>query len=157
METSFAWREGDLFLRDMRLSRADGEATGKALIQWPLVRIALESTLPEQVFKPFFAGQPLESVIGDFTDRENARVHVKLEGGFDATDRASWAYTGSGSVENVSYKGVPVNHADCKFSLSHHELDFYDGTVVFDYRDYPLRKDFNGPKAGHRESRPHPL
>jgi hypothetical protein len=148
VECLFAWREGDVFMRDVRLSRADGEATGKALIQWPLVRIALDSTLPEQVFKPFFAGQPLEKVIGDFTDREGARVHVKLEGGFDATDRHSWAYTGSGSVKNVNYKGVPVDHADCKFSLSHHELDFYDGTVVFNYQDYPLRKDFNGPKQG---------
>jgi hypothetical protein len=145
LQTSFSWRDGDLFLRDARLSRRDGEATGKAMIQWPQVRLALESTLPEQLLKPFFIGQPLEIVIGDFTDRKGAHVHVKLEGSFDASDRFSWAYTGSGSVENVSYKGVPVNHADCKFSLSHHELDFYDGTVIFNYRNYPMRQDFNGP------------
>lgn len=148
VKTSFSWREGDLFLRDMRLSRPDGEAIAKAMIQWPIVRIALDSTLPEQIFKPFFIGQPLEIVIGDFTDRPGARVHIKLEGGFDATDRSSWAYTGSGSVTNVSYKGVPVNHADCRFSLSHHELDFHDGTVVFNYQDYPLRKAFGGPDQG---------
>lgn len=148
VESAFSWADGDLFLRDMRLSRPDGEATGKVLIQWPLVRLALDSTLPEQIYKPFFIGKPLEKVIADFTDRKNARVHVKLEGGFDATDPRSWAYTGSGSVQNVSYKGVPVNHADCKLSLSHHELDFYDGTVVFDYRNYLLRNDFDGPDQG---------
>lgn len=148
VESSFAWREGDLFLRNLRLRRTDGEASGKAMIQWPLVRLALESTVPEQLLKPFFIGQPLEHIIGDFTDQKDARIHIKLEGGFDANDRKSWAYAGSGSIQNVSYKGVPVNHADCKFSLSHHELDFYDGTVIFNYQDYPLRKAFSGPKQG---------
>jgi hypothetical protein len=115
------------------------------MIQWPLVRMALESNLPEQIYKPFFIGQPLEKVIGDFSDRKGAEVVVRLEGGFDATDKHSWAYTGGGHVKNVNYKGVPVNFAECKFSLSHHELDFQDGTVVFNYQNYPLREAFNGP------------
>jgi hypothetical protein len=148
VQTSFAWRDGDLLLKNVRLRRPDGEATGKALIQWPLVRLALESTLPEQIYKPFFIGQPLEKVISDFADRKGAAVHVKLEGGFDATDRHSWAYTGGGTVKNVNYKGVPVNFAECKFSLSHHELDFFDGTVVFNYQGYPLRQAFGGPDQG---------
>ncbi|NJR42844.1 MAG: AsmA-like C-terminal region-containing protein [Akkermansiaceae bacterium] len=45
----------------------------------------------------------------------------------------------------MSYKGVPVNSADCHFSVSHHELVFQDGTVVFNYENYPLRKAFGGP------------
>lgn len=142
----FAWRDGDLFLRDAHLIRDDGKVTGKAMIQWPLVRLALESTVPEQVMKPFFIGQPLEKVIGDFSDRKGAEVHVVLEGGFDATDKHSWAYTGTGRVKNLTYKGVPVNSAECKMSLSHHELDFFDGTVVFNYQTYPMREAFNGPK-----------
>jgi hypothetical protein len=146
VQSVFAWRDGDLFLRDVHLIRDDGTVTGKAMIQWPLVRLALESTVPEQVFKPFFIGQPLEKVIGDFSDRKGAEVHVTLEGGFDATDRTSWAYTGTGRVKNVNYKGVPVNSAECKMSLSHHELDFFDGTVVFNYQTYPLREAFNGPR-----------
>jgi hypothetical protein len=145
VQSSFSWREDDLFLRDVRLIRPDGEAKGKAMIQWPLVRMALESNLPEQTYKPFFIGQPLEKVIGDFTDRKGAEVVVRLEGGFDATDEHSWAYTGGGHVKNVNYKGVPVNFAECRFSLSHHELDFQDGTVVFNYQNYPLRAAFNGP------------
>jgi hypothetical protein len=148
VQSSFAWRDGDLLLKNVRLRRPDGEATGKAMIQWPLVRLALESTLPEQIYKPFFIGQPLEKVISDFADRKGASVHVKLEGGFDATDRHSWAYTGGGTVKNVNYKGVPVNFAECKFSLSHHELDFFDGTVVFNYQGYPLRQAFGGADQG---------
>jgi len=148
MESAFAWREGDLFLRDLRLTRADGMATGKALIQWPLVRMALHSTLPAAVYKPFFIGQPLEHVIDSFKERKGASFDIRLEGGFDATDRHSWAYSGGGTVENVSYKGVPVDSAKCGFSLNHHELDFFDGTVVFNYEDYPLRQAFKGPRQG---------
>jgi hypothetical protein len=150
-ETLFSWRDGDLFLRDLQLKRSDGTATGKAMIQWPLVRLALDSSFPEQVYKPLFIGKPLEKVIGDFQRREGAEVRVTLEGGFDATDRHSWAYTGNGSIKNVNYKGVPVNSARCKFSLSHHELDFHDGTVVFNYQSYPLRKAFGGPAEGTAE------
>ena len=147
-ESAFAWRDGELFLRNVRLEHQEGEATGKAMIQWPSVRLALRSSLPARVYKPFFIGQPLEHVIDDFGEREGAAFDVRLEGGFDATDHHSWAYAGGGSVRNVSYRGVPVNAAECGFSLSHHELDFFGGTVVFNYQDYALRKDFKGPREG---------
>lgn len=145
VESSYAWRDGSLFLRDARLVRQDGEAIGKAMIQWPLVRLALKSTLPARVYKPLFAGQPLERVIHDFTERENASFDVSIEGGFDATNRRSWAYSGGGTVKRVNYRGVPVDSADCSFTVNHHELDFHDGTVVFNHRDYKLRRDFDGP------------
>ncbi len=148
VETSFSWRDREFFLRDVRLSRPDGVATGKAMIQWPLVRLALESNLPARTYQPLFAGQPLEKVILDFSERKGAAIQVRLEGGFDATDRRSWAYTGGGNLKNMNYRGVPVNAADCKFSLSHHELDFFDGTVVFNYQNYGLREAFNGPAEG---------
>ncbi len=146
VESSFSWRDQELFLRDLRLIRHDGEAHGKALVQWPQVRLVLTTTLPVPVYKPFFVGQPLEFVLNDFTERKGAAVNVTLEGGFDASDKTSWSYTGSGNVENLNYKGVPMNHADCKFSLNHQELDFYDGTVVFNYENYALRNAFEGPK-----------
>jgi hypothetical protein len=147
-ESAFAWRDGKLFLRGARLEHQEGETTGKAMIEWPSVRIALRSSLPARVYKPFFIGQPLERVIDDFGERKGAAFDVRLEGGFDATDRHSWAYAGGGKVRNVSYRGVPVDAAECGFSLSHHELDFFDGTVVFNYQDYALRKDFKGPRDG---------
>lgn len=145
---AFSWSEGELFLKDVHLSRPDGQATGKALIQWPLVRLSLHSTMPAEVYKPLFIGKPLEVVLNHFTERKKATFDVQLEGGFDATDRQSWAYTGSGTVTNVNYADVPVNSATCRFSLSHHELDFFDGTVSFNYQKYPLRRAYNGPAAG---------
>lgn len=145
LETSFSWKDQELFLRDLKITHPDGEATAKAMIRWPNVRMALQSSLPAQLYKPLFIGQPLEKIINDFTTRKGASILINLDGGFDASDRHSWAYTGSGSLKNHNYKGVPVNHGDCKFSVNHHELDFYDGTVIFNYDDYALRKAFDGP------------
>jgi len=147
-QSAFSWRDGELFLRDLRLIRPDGEASGKAMIQWPLVRLALETNLPIPVGRPFFVGQQLEEVLNDFTERKGAEVKVTLEGGFSATDPKAWAYTGAARVKNVNYKGVPVNLAECRMALSHHELDFTAGNVIFNYQNYPLREAFNGPKQG---------
>ena len=148
VELAFSWQESRLFLRDLHLIRPDGKATGKAMIEWPLVRLELHSTLPVPVYRPFFVGQPLAVVLNDFSEREGAAVDVRLEGGFDLTNKFAWAYTGSGTVKNLDYKGVPVNSAGCKFTLNHHELDFYEGTVVFNYSKYILHKTFNGAAEG---------
>ncbi len=148
VESAFSWRDENLYLRDILLTRRDGSATGKALIQGPLVQMALSSTFPADVYLPLFQGQPLEMVLRDFGKMPGATFDVSLEGGFDTRDRHSWAYTGRGRVENVAFKGVPMASAEVKFALSHRELDFYDGTAVFNYQDYGLRTAFGGPVRG---------
>jgi hypothetical protein len=148
VDASFSWKDGSLFLRDISLVRPDGAAQAKIMIEWPLVRMEVHSTLPVPVYRPFVVGIPLENVLNDFTEREGAEVDIHLEGGFDGSNRAAWAYTGRGAVKNLNYKGVPVNAANCQYTLNHYELDFHTGTVVFNYSDYPLRAAFGGPATG---------
>ncbi len=148
--SSFSWREGSLFLRDLRLARPDGHAEGKAMIEWPLVRLGLRSTLPVPVYQKMVGGSklPIEAFLNDLSEREGAAVDVSAEGGFDASNKLAWAYTGSGKAKNLNYRGVPVNAAGSKFSLDHHELDFQQGSVVFNYTKYALHKAFNGASEG---------
>ncbi len=147
-DASFSWKDGSLFLRDVSLVRPDGAAQAKVMIEWPLVRLEAHSTLPVPVYRPFVVGIPLEKVLDDFTERDGAEVDIHVEGGFDATNHDAWTYSGRGAIKNLTYKGVPVNSADCQYSLNHYELDFHTGTVVFNYADYPLRKAFAGPATG---------
>lgn len=151
LDAAFSWRDDTLYLRDLVLARADGRATGKLMMQWPLVRMALKTNLPIPVYRPFFVNQPLEQVLNDFGERPKAAVQVALEGGFDASDKTSWAFTGNARADNVTYKSVPVDMARCDLALSHHELDFTHGTAVFNYQDYPLRKAHGGPATGTLE------
>jgi AsmA-like C-terminal region len=148
LETWFSYQNGNLFLRDLTLTRPDGVAEAKLLVEGSSVRLALHSTIPAPLFKPFFPGQPLEKIIGDFTENENPSTEVFLEGSFDLKDRYAWNYSGHGNMRNLSYKGVPVKAANCSFKVNHGELDFYDGSVTFDYTDYPLRKAHGGPREG---------
>jgi hypothetical protein len=145
VQSAFSMRGNEFFFRDTRVERPDGAAWGKAFIQWPLVRIAMETTLPAPVYKPFFMGQPLEQVIDSFTVGGQSKFHIALEGGFDARDRYSWAYHGHGKVERIAYNGVPVASARSSFSLSHHELDFHDGDLILDTSNYRQRLAHDGP------------
>lgn len=151
LEGAFSWRNDALYLRDLLLARADGKASGKAMVQWPQVRMEVKTNLPIPVYRPFFVGQPLAPVLNDFGELPKAAVLVALEGGFDVSDKESWAFTGNARVDHVTYKGVPVKMAKCDLCLSHRELDFSNGTAVFNFQDYPLRKAHSGPVSGTLE------
>ena len=145
-ESAFSVNGRDVFLSRAELERADGTASGKVLIQWPTVRMAMEATLPPPVYKPFFIGQPLEQVIESFTVSDESEIHIILNGGFNADDRFSWAYEGGGRARNVSYNGIPVASASTEFSLSHDELDFRNGILFLDTSDYRQRTAYGGPQ-----------
>lgn len=148
LESWFSWQDGNLFLKDLILSRPDGEARAKVLMEKNIVRLELDSTIPAPLFKPFFIGKALENVIADFSENENPSTEIHLDGSFDTQDRYAWAYSGHGTIKNLSYRGVPVKSATCSFVLDHHALDFFDGKVVFDYSSYALRKAYDGPATG---------
>lgn len=150
VESAFSWRDGNLYLRDLKLVRGDGQAEAKAMVEWPLVRLEAHSTLPASVYRQLIAGLklPFEIVLDHFIEREGGHTDITAEGGFDLTNPLAWAYTGHGRGKNLSYNGVPVNSAQCKFSLNHNELDFSEGSVNFDYSKYSLRNAFNGARDG---------
>ncbi len=148
LETWFSYQQGKLFLRDIKVTRPDGQATGKLLKEGSLVRIKLESTMPVVLYKPFFKDKPLEKIIGDFTENSKASCKLSLEGSFDTVDKLAWSYSGSGVLTNIAYRGIPFHTANCSFTLNTRELDFYDGKVDFDYTNYELRKKYDGPSSG---------
>lgn len=148
VDTWFSWQNGNLFLKDVKIKRPDGSAEVKLMMEDSTVRMNLHSNMPAPIYKPFFTGVPLEHVIGNFSENKNPSTDIFLDGSFDLNDHTDWNFNGHGTVKNISYRGVPVKSANCFFVLTHHELDFYDGTVVFDYTDYSLKKAFDGPTKG---------
>lgn len=148
LESWFSYQKGNLFLRDIKITRPDGMAVGKILKKGSVIRIKLDSTFPVALYKPFFKDKPLEKVIGHFSEGPKASGQISLEGSFDIKDRTAWAFIGNGKLRNMAYQGVPFHLADCSFSLNAGELDFFDGNLDFDYTDYVLRKKFDGPTSG---------
>ena len=148
LETWFSFQDQKLFLRDIKLTRPDGIATGKILKDGNLVHMKLESSLPVTLYKPLFKGKPLENVISDFVGTEKSLYDLSLDGSFNIADKSAWEFKGKGKLINLSYKGVPFHSAACSFTLNAHALDFYDGNLDFDYTDYNLRKKYDGPTSG---------
>lgn len=150
MEGAFSWRDGNVFLRDVLVTCPDGRAEGKVIIEPPLVRLEVHSTLPLGIYQQLTHGikQPIEKILEDFGATGSTTLDLTIDGSFDLNNRYAWSYSGHGNTKNLSYRGVPTNSAQCKFSLNHHELDFYDGSADFDYRKYPLRNAFDGADHG---------
>lgn len=148
LSTLFSWQDGSLYLRDLHASRRDGEASMKVLVEPGLVRFALDTTLPLAVFRPFFKGQIFGDVLNDFTETNRTKVDVALEGSFVPHIENTWAIEGKARLTNFAYRGVPALWAETGLSLSHHELDFLNGSVEFDYKDYGLQRAFGTTKSG---------
>lgn len=148
LDTLFSWQDGKLFLPDLTLTRRDGTARAKALVTGEKLHLAIHSTLPATLYGPFFSGQPLANTIASFTGDSNPSTEIKLVGTSGLGEDHTWAYSGSGTFKNFSYKGVPLKSATCSFDLDNSALDFHTGKVVFDYTGYDLHQTFGGPSTG---------
>ena len=148
IETAFAWHNGDIFFKDLSLVRHDGEVRGKAMIEGNMVRMDIHSTLLPEYYRPLFLETPIEEIIDSFEIRKESTMEMKLEGGFDLTDLRSWAYTGTACFRDLKYRNVGLAELKSTVSLSSGQMDFTDGSITFDYSDYPMAKRFSGPDRG---------
>lgn len=148
LESAFSWNSGSLYLRDLKLSRPDGNARGKMLIEDRYVRLAIHTNLPLDVGRPFFVDHPFGMVLKDFGDNERTREETELEFAFDLDEPKSWICTGHAQLDHGTYRGIPVVTAKTDFSLNHRELDFKNGSAEFDYHGYALQRAHDGAKSG---------
>lgn len=145
-ETGFAMDK--LQIQEIDLQHKRGSLSGWMELANKQVRYQLESNLPPEIGKPFFPGQPLEKVLGDFTVNAASKTYVKLDGTLDTTNKQNWSVKGIGKVENLSYRGVPVVSVQTSMDLKHGSLLFSDIAVDFDYRNYELQRSFQGGTHG---------
>ncbi|MFY7817041.1 MAG: AsmA-like C-terminal region-containing protein [Akkermansiaceae bacterium] len=137
-----------LTLNDIVIDHPRGKLTGMLFMDDAQVSYELESTFPPEIWRPFFPGQTLEKVLGDFSSHPQSRCWVKLNGKIDRKDRTAWSVDGQGKVENLRYRQVPVHSCFTKLQLKHHSLRFSDIAVDFDYSQYDLQKIYQGGVHG---------
>lgn len=137
-----------LDISNILLDHQLGQLKGAVQLKEQLVLYQLESTLPPTIWKPFFPGQPLEKVLGDFQGSSSSRHYVNLTGKADLTNRQNWAVQGEGKVENIRYRNVPVFSVSTQLDLKHHHLNFSQIKIDFDYRDYELHETYNTSERG---------
>jgi hypothetical protein len=147
--TDFSWQNGDLFLRDLHLTHKSGKIDGKLMLSTDDIRFQFLSSLPAEIFQPFFAGKVLGNVLAKFTTMTEAtEIALELEGTVSRSDPHQWACWGRGEVFNLAFAGVPAHRAKASLALNTLELRFEDIEIDFDYRAYPLRRAHDGPEKG---------
>jgi len=148
IESSFSWAAGNLYMRDIKALRRDGQLTGKMLLEGRDLRASIHTNFPFAVGRPFFVGQPFGHVLGDFVENDKTKVDATIDMSWDLEDQHSWVVSGHGKVEQCTYRGTPFILAETDLDLSHHALDFQNGTVIFDYRNYAMQRAHDGARSG---------
>lgn len=149
--TSFSWDGNQLFLEDAFLKDGGHQLTGRAFITSEEVRYQARTDLPVEFWQNTIRLKKLGKVLADFGGGTDSTVSGDFNGVANLVDRTKWTFNGEVTATDISFRGVPVKRARATLDLSHPSLDFTNGEVTFDYRDYAMRKKYGGPMAGQIE------
>ena len=144
----FSWDGSRLLLEDMEIHDGGDQLLGRAFITPDEVRYEAQGNLSLGFYQRSIKIEPLSTVLDDFQMGENPMTDLEFRGRINRQDKHDWSFQSDADVRNIRYRGVPAHRAAVKLDLSHDDLFFREGTVNFDYRDYPLRKQHAGPDSG---------
>ena len=148
VECSFSSDGRRLLLDDIEIEQDGGSFRGRAFIEPDLVRYEGESTLPLAWYQEIITVHPLHEILNQFSAGADFHSHIRFQGHAHPGDKHDWSFRGVAGAENIAYRGVPAARAGVTLHLNANHLDFIDGEVTFDYRDYPLRRRHDGPLTG---------
>jgi AsmA-like C-terminal region len=136
-----------LEIKKLQLQHKLGNLICDIFIDKKSVTYELETSLPPILWKPFFPGQPLEKVFGDFGVTKNTEQYAKLKGVTNLITK-KWNVVGNAITKNISYRGTPSHSASTEMDLSGDALKFTNVSVDFNYNDYAMRKSYDGAIHG---------
>lgn len=150
LDTDFSWREGTLFLRDMKVDHDEGAVEGKILISKNDIRYEATSDLPITLYEPFIKKESnLAKTIAKADFKENSSIQLNLNGSMNREQLNQWEASGDVVLKELSYNEVPVKKASGEFVFTPVVSEFKDVEVVFDYSKYiPSRFAINQPSTG---------
>lgn len=119
LSTDLSWSDGDLFLRDLKLSYLDQSLSGNFIAQGEEIRFDFRSTLPLEAFDPLIKpGSGLERALAELTFAGEPMVDLDLVGSVNRQDPGIWSARGRARLENFAFKGTKVHHLKTDFQLS---------------------------------------
>ena len=144
----FSWDGSQLLLEDMEVHDGGDQLFGRAYITPDQVRYEAQGNLALGFYQRSIKIEPLSTVLDDFQMGERPMTDLKFRGQLNRHDKRDWSFQAEADVRDIRYRGIPAHRAAVKLDLSHDDLFFREGTVNFDYRDYPLRERHEGPDGG---------
>ena len=113
-----------------------------------MVRFQTESSVSPTALIPFIVNPVAQKYfnLADFTEETTAQVNSK--GFIDLNGKKNWSITGHCHLQNFSYKGVAMRSARADYISTPSELTFSDIKLIFNQKNYRLRKKYGGPILG---------
>jgi hypothetical protein len=148
LSSDFSWNNGDLYLDKIALEHDLGKMSGRLIIKDRLIRYDMISSLPAQVYFPFIKRQQLRDYLSKITFTEQSYIDVHSAGSLNQDNLKEWNSQGHAELRNFKKNGVPISYATGKYRLDRKSATFSDITATFDYTNYPLKLQHNGPKSG---------
>lgn len=148
VRADFSWDGSRLLLEDAEIHDGDDKLLGRAFITPDQVRYEAQGNLSLEFYQRTTRIEPLSTVLNDFQAGKNPTTDLEFVGRLNRHDELDWSFQADADVHGIIYRGVPAHRVAVKLDLSHDDLFFREGTVEFDYSDYPLRTRHNGSDRG---------
>lgn len=148
LETEISLQGHNAFFTGMRAIHTDGEIKGRILLNDGIIRYEADSTLPAATFDPFIINPLVKREIKKAQFSSSSLVNLVSEGFIDTKAANEWTLNGHCQLQNFTYKGVPMKKAQASYQFNSKHLSFSDIQLIFDYKNYTLRKQYGGPLSG---------
>lgn len=125
LSSDFSWRDGDLYLRDLEVSRDGDRLNGTLMIMEDLIRFDVKSTLPLEAFRPFIkADGGLDRALREVTFLDDAVVDLDVSGTLNRWDLTDWTANGQAYLKHLSYRDTGIHSLATSY-------EFKDGRAEF--------------------------
>ena len=148
LQSDFSLQRGDLYLRDLALTHAEGMMNGQLLFQDELVRYRAISTLPSYLYQPFIKKDtPVEKSIALAGFDEKSEYNVNLVGTIRPSDLTDWTAIGTVELKNFTYNEVPIIYGSARFNLTQLQSIYTNPEIEIDLTNTKPFKEFGGPES----------
>lgn len=142
LSSDFSWKDGDLYLRDLKITHKENHLNGNIMRQGDHVRFDLISSLPLESFKPFIkADGPLDQALSHINFPDDSTIALDVAGTLDLVDRTDWSATGKVLLSNLAYKDTQFHRLGTSYRIEPGKAEFFDieGLLNDDQENVRLR------------------
>lgn len=153
LQTDISLQGKDLFLTNTVATHREGEIRGKFLLKDGLIRYQALSTLPASAYTPFVIHPVAQKYFNACEFSPESRIQVSSQGTVNPQTSAKyWDLKGELTLSNFIHRGVPIKKFNTLYHFTKEQSTFKQIMINFDYRDYPLRKQYGGPLSSKVEA-----
>lgn len=147
LKTNFSTEGKDVFLTQLHAIHEQGELKGRILFKDRSIQYEAQSTLPASSYRPFLGESGIGKALEHAQFDQDSAIHITTRGTMNRNRLTEWEAQGYAEIKNFSYKKTALNSLSGHFELSELHSRFNEIKADFNYEDYALKLDYEGPSS----------